>query len=113
MVGIGILFAAEPAPEPNIGDTVLAASIEGMEDGKTARLTTYDTASGERLDTTLVGFGPSEVRVAGGGVIVVTHEGGPFTVTAYALDAEGHLEQRGRTTLTRSNSRAVRQTVFR
>jgi hypothetical protein len=31
MVGIGVGFAATAAPEPNIEDTLLAASIEGME----------------------------------------------------------------------------------
>jgi hypothetical protein len=31
MVGIGMLFAAKAATEPNIEDTLLAASIEGME----------------------------------------------------------------------------------
>lgn len=31
MVGIGMLFAAKAAAEPNIEDTVLAASIEGVE----------------------------------------------------------------------------------
>jgi hypothetical protein len=31
MVGIGMRFAAEPGAEPNIEDTLLAASIEGME----------------------------------------------------------------------------------
>lgn len=31
MVGIGMLFAAEPTPNPNIEDTLLAASMEGME----------------------------------------------------------------------------------
>jgi len=31
MVGIGMNFAAEPAPEPNIEDTLLAASVEGMD----------------------------------------------------------------------------------
>ena len=33
MVGIGMLFAGEAALEPNIEDTALAASIEGMEGG--------------------------------------------------------------------------------
>jgi hypothetical protein len=33
MVGIGMLFAGKGAPEPNIEDTVLAASIAGMDDG--------------------------------------------------------------------------------
>jgi hypothetical protein len=31
LVGIGINLAAEPAVEPNIEDTLLAASVEGME----------------------------------------------------------------------------------
>lgn len=31
MVGIGMNFAAEPSPEPNIEDTLLSASIEGMD----------------------------------------------------------------------------------
>lgn len=31
MVGIGMNFAAPPVPEPNIEDTILFASIEGME----------------------------------------------------------------------------------
>ena len=31
MVGIGMNFATEPAPEPNIEDTLLAASVEGMD----------------------------------------------------------------------------------
>ena len=31
MVGIGMNFAASPVPEPNIEDTILLASIEGME----------------------------------------------------------------------------------
>lgn len=31
MAGIGMRFAAKPAEEPNIEDTLLAASIEGME----------------------------------------------------------------------------------
>jgi hypothetical protein len=31
MVGIGMNFAASPVPEPNIEDTILFASIEGME----------------------------------------------------------------------------------
>src|SRR5260370_7978289 len=31
MVGIGMNFAAPPVPEPNIEDTILLASIEGME----------------------------------------------------------------------------------
>jgi hypothetical protein len=31
MVGIGMLFAADAAPNPNIEDTLLAASSEGME----------------------------------------------------------------------------------
>ena len=31
MVGIGMAFAAKAAPDPNIEDTVLAASIDGME----------------------------------------------------------------------------------
>jgi hypothetical protein len=31
MAGIGMHFAAKPSQEPNIEDTVLAASIEGME----------------------------------------------------------------------------------
>ena len=31
MVGIGMNFAASPAPEPNIEDTILLASIEGVE----------------------------------------------------------------------------------
>ena len=31
MVGIGMLFAQEGFPDPNIEDTLLAASIEGME----------------------------------------------------------------------------------
>ncbi len=31
MAGIGMRFAAEPAPNPNIEDTLLAASFEGME----------------------------------------------------------------------------------
>jgi hypothetical protein len=31
MVGIGMRFAAEPSADPNIEDTLLAASIEGME----------------------------------------------------------------------------------
>ncbi len=32
MVGIGMLFAAEASDEPNIEDTIRAASIEGLED---------------------------------------------------------------------------------
>jgi len=31
MVGIGMLFAKEGSPDPNIEDTLLAASVEGME----------------------------------------------------------------------------------
>ena len=31
MVGIGMNFAAPPAPGPNIEDTILFASMEGME----------------------------------------------------------------------------------
>ncbi len=31
MVGIGMNFAASPVPDPNIEDTILFASIEGME----------------------------------------------------------------------------------
>lgn len=31
MVGIGMNFAAEPAVQPNIEDTLLSASVEGME----------------------------------------------------------------------------------
>ncbi len=31
MVGIGMRFAAEPAPDPNIEDTLLFASLEAME----------------------------------------------------------------------------------
>ena len=31
MVGIGLNFAAPPVPEPNIEDTILFASIKGME----------------------------------------------------------------------------------
>ncbi len=31
MVGIGMNFAAFPVPDPNIEDTILFASIEGME----------------------------------------------------------------------------------
>jgi hypothetical protein len=31
MVGVGMLFAAEASEEPNIEDTLLAASIEGLE----------------------------------------------------------------------------------
>jgi hypothetical protein len=31
MVGIGMLFASTPAEDPNIEDTLLAASIEGMD----------------------------------------------------------------------------------
>ena len=31
MVGIGMLFAAEASDQPNIEDTILAASIEGLE----------------------------------------------------------------------------------
>lgn len=31
MVGIGMNFAASPAPEPNIEDTILLASVEGVE----------------------------------------------------------------------------------
>lgn len=31
MVGIGMLFAAPPAPEPNIENTLIAASADGME----------------------------------------------------------------------------------
>jgi hypothetical protein len=31
MVGIGMLFAAAPTPEPDIEDTLISASIEGME----------------------------------------------------------------------------------
>jgi hypothetical protein len=31
MVGIGMLFAAKAAPEPNIEDTLIAASVEGMD----------------------------------------------------------------------------------
>lgn len=31
MVGIGMLFAAAPSPEPDIEDTIIAASVEGME----------------------------------------------------------------------------------
>ena len=31
LVGLGMAFAAEPAREPNIENTLLAASIEGME----------------------------------------------------------------------------------
>jgi hypothetical protein len=33
MVGIGMLFAAPPAREPNIEDTLLGASLEGVLDG--------------------------------------------------------------------------------
>lgn len=33
MVGIGMAFAAEPTKNPNIEDTLLAGSIEGMEKG--------------------------------------------------------------------------------
>lgn len=32
MVGIGMLFAGQPARDPNIEDTVLAASLRGLED---------------------------------------------------------------------------------
>lgn len=31
MVGIGMNFAAPPAPDPNIEDTLLAASVEGLD----------------------------------------------------------------------------------
>lgn len=31
LVGIGMAFAAQPMPNPNLEDTLLAASIEGME----------------------------------------------------------------------------------
>ena len=31
MVGIGMLFAARPSSEPNIEDTLVYASIEGMD----------------------------------------------------------------------------------
>src|SRR5450432_1159843 len=31
MVGIGMIFAAKPAKQPNIEDTLLAASVEGMD----------------------------------------------------------------------------------
>jgi hypothetical protein len=31
MVGIGMIFAARPAKEPNIEDALLAASVEGMD----------------------------------------------------------------------------------
>ena len=33
MTGIGMRFTAEPAKDPNIEDTLIAASIEGMEQG--------------------------------------------------------------------------------
>ena len=31
LVGVGMVFSAEPMPNPNIEDTLLAASVEGME----------------------------------------------------------------------------------
>ncbi len=33
MVGLGMLFAAKPAQHPNVEDTLLAASMEGMDRG--------------------------------------------------------------------------------
>jgi len=43
MVGIGVGFAATAAPQPNIEDTLLAASIEGMEEDDLRLLSTLTT----------------------------------------------------------------------
>jgi len=69
MVGIGMLFAAEGLPDPDIEATLVGASIEGMEKGDLrtlAMLMTWLDLHSERINadslTRLVGSRP-EVRV--------------------------------------------------
>lgn len=52
-VGLGMLFAAQPTREPNIEDTLIAASLEGMERGDLRMLAVLVTWLGihhERLN---------------------------------------------------------------
>ena len=112
MIGIGMLFGGSPLPSPNIEDTILGASIEGMDRGDLRVLSVLTTWLGvhapyvnaDRLTKIVAGATP-RVRAYWSGVAAARPSDRRLRRLAAAYDGprvpllgvgtEMHLQRRG------------------